>query len=79
MTCSNCQAACQLPTWGGYDFACAGCCARLILSAHPDRNQALVMKDAIKRFPKHPNLKAVMALVNDQLTSPRPSPEESLF
>lgn len=63
MTCSNCQAASLRPLWGGYSFGCEQCCARLIASAHPDREQALVMLDAIKRFPGHPSSKAIMVRV----------------
>lgn len=38
MPCANCLTASTRPNWGGYDFACVGCCARLVASARPDKS-----------------------------------------
>ena len=35
---------------GVYDLACLDCCARLVMSAHPDRRAAGMLMAAIERY-----------------------------
>lgn len=54
MTCECCESSTQLRQPGGYQPAgrirmqCLGCCARLVLSARPDKAQARAMLKAIE-------------------------------
>jgi len=47
------------------------CCARLVMSTHPDRRQAAAMLAAIDRQPGNPGRAAVTECVRQMLTKPR--------
>lgn len=47
MTCQQCESSKQRQHSGAYSFKCVECCARLVLSAHPDKRQASAMLAAI--------------------------------
>lgn len=64
MTCTNCTTALTAKHWGGYDFACVQCCARLVLSAHPNKALAAGHLAAIARFPQSPKRAAVLQCVS---------------
>lgn len=63
MTCRQCQTASARPHSGAYNFACVQCCARLVLSTHPNKQQAGVMLAAIARFDGAPSRKSVLLCV----------------
>lgn len=48
---------------GVYDLKCLDCCARLVLSTHPDRRLAAAMLAAIERVPGAPDRAEVLAAV----------------
>lgn len=52
--CPACESFQQRPSSGVYEAKCLDCCARLVLSAHPNKRQASVMLAAIERFPMAP-------------------------
>lgn len=51
-----------------YSFRCVQCCARLVLSTHPNKRQAATMLAAIERFPENPGRDAVLECVRLELT-----------
>lgn len=71
MTCKPCKLSKQQPNSGAYSFKCVQCCARLVLSAHPNKRQAAVMLAAIDRFPENPGRVAVLECVRQELTKRR--------
>lgn len=72
MTCKQCESSKQRQHSGAYSFKCVECCARLVLSAHPDKRQASAMLAAIDRFQGNPGRAAVLESVRQALTK-RPS------
>lgn len=56
--------------WGGYDFGCLACCARLVLSASPDRKLARAQMAAISRFKGSPKLADVLQCVRQMTAKP---------
>jgi hypothetical protein len=51
-------------------MACLGCCARLVASAHPNRQAAAAMLAAIERFPGSPPRAAILDRVRTLLQVP---------
>jgi len=47
--CEECVAAASLPFHGIYNFSCLCCCARLVVSARPERNQQEAMFASIAK------------------------------
>lgn len=72
--CEQCVAAQSNPTWGGYRMTCLACCARLVLSAHPDRMQAEALLAACTMRPGRPERKAILTLVKAKLAGTPPAP-----
>jgi hypothetical protein len=52
---------------GAVDFRCLGCCTRLVLSAHPSREQAAAMLATIARFQGAPGRAEVLASVRQAI------------
>ena len=69
-TCPACEKASANPLSGMYHFKCLHCCARLVLSAHPDKRQASAMLGAILRFRESPSRADVLECVRQHLTKP---------
>lgn len=67
MTCPACESFAQRPSSGAYRMQCLDCCARLVLSARPSRDQAAVMLDAIARYPDAPRREQITAAVKAAL------------
>lgn len=72
VSCQACESSEQRPHCGLYQFQCLECCARLVLSAHPDKRQASAMLAAIARFKDAPGRDAILECVRQRLTK-RPS------
>ena len=68
MTCPQCESSKQRPSSGAYSFRCVQCCARLVLSTHPNKRHAATMLAAIDRFPGNPGRDAVLECVRQELT-----------
>ena len=47
--CAACVRVMQYPLSGSYNMQCLYCCARLVVSAHPNRGAAAAMMMVIKR------------------------------
>ena len=71
MTCEACTKSATNPRIGLYQFTCLSCCARLVLSAHPDKRQASAMLGAIARFKGAPGRAEILASVAQCLTKPQ--------
>jgi hypothetical protein len=69
--CQACESSRRRVTSGAYNFRCVHCCARLVLSAHPNKKQASVMLAAIARFRDAPGRDEVLACVALELTKRR--------
>ncbi len=67
MTCKNCKISETSPRWGGYDRRCLHCCARLVMSAHPDKKLAASMLAAIQRVPGSPGRAQVLECVSQRI------------
>lgn len=63
MTCPACDLSNKRPMSGVYQLTCLACCTRLVLSAHPSRNQAASMLAAIARQPGAPRREDVVQSV----------------
>lgn len=61
--CSACESSRERPHSGAYRFQCMECCTRLVLSTHPNKQQAAVMLAAIARFPQAPGRDAILESV----------------
>ena len=61
--CSACESSRERPHSGAYRFQCLECCTRLVLSTHPNKQQAAVMLAAIARFPDAPGRDAILESV----------------
>lgn len=81
--CYNCTAAASRPIWGGYSFACARCCARILWSARADQLLWDANMEAIRRFNGKPERSAIAAAYKElqavsgnlsQLPASPPSP-----
>lgn len=68
--CQACESWRQRPLSGLYRFQCVECCARLVLSAHPSKQQAAAMLAAIERFPESPMRSDILARVRQKLEKP---------
>lgn len=69
MTCPACASSTSPQTSGVYEAACLDCCARLVLSAHPNKRQAMALMAAIERFPMAPSRADVLARVRELLAN----------
>jgi len=69
--CLPCEKAKSGQTTGLYSMHCLDCCARLVLSTHPNRELAAAMLAAIERNPESPSRAAVLRCVSQTLTKPR--------
>lgn len=67
MTCPYCIAQ---PPSGLGSFACLQCCARLVLSARPNKVAAEAMLAVIARHPDAPGRDAILACVRRTLEKP---------
>lgn len=70
MTCQACESSKQRPHSGAYRMQCLECCARLVMTAHPDKRQASALLAAIERCPGNPGRAAVLESVRQALTKP---------
>jgi hypothetical protein len=68
MTCQPCNLSKQQPKGGVYNFMCLNCCARLVLSAQPDKRLAMGMLEAIRRFDGPHGRAAILGRVSQMLT-----------
>lgn len=75
--CPACESAATKPLSGIYHFTCVQCCARLVLSAHPDKRQASAMLAAIARFRESPSRADVLECVRQHLTKPPSATKKS--
>ena len=73
MTCEHCQTALTQPHSGSCDFACVGCCARLVVSARPSRNLQDGMFAAIAWAPKAPTREEILEYMKLNYSAPRPA------
>lgn len=71
MTCEQCELSKQRPLSGVYSLKCVECCARLVLTAHPDKRQAQAMLAAIERFRGNPGRAKVLECVRQELEKRR--------
>lgn len=69
--CPACAEAASRPVCGSYRMDCLECCARLVLSTHPDKNLAEAMLAAIARVTGSPSRADVLACVGRTLTKRR--------
>ena len=67
MTCEICTQANTTKHSGRYDLRCLECCARLVISAHPDKRQAAGMLAAIARFKEAPGREQILECVRQCL------------
>lgn len=59
--CRDCSMA-EMDKWHGSGrFQCAGCCARLVISARPDRRRQEAMLETIRRFKGSPSRQEVIS------------------
>lgn len=65
--CKACASSRERPRSGAYNFRCLDCCARLVLSAYPDKRRAGAMLEAIQRCPGNPGRERVLACVSQTL------------
>jgi hypothetical protein len=60
MTCKHCESL-KIKTFHPiYDFACLGCCARLVASARPERGLQEAMFAAISIFKESPKREQII-------------------
>jgi hypothetical protein len=67
MTCKTCEIATDKKLSGLFDLRCLECCARLVISAHPDKRQAGAMLAAIARFKGAPGREQILECVRQCL------------
>ncbi len=67
MTCTECATAKAQSQSGVYRLSCLGCCTRLVLSARPDRKQAAMLLEAIRRAKGNPGREQVLESVRQHL------------
>jgi hypothetical protein len=60
MTCAHCTQAAAQRHYGGYQFECVHCCARLVASARPVRKMQEAMLAAITRRPGRPSRQQIL-------------------
>lgn len=76
MTCKDCEHSATRLHWGGYSMRCARCCARLVRSARPAREQQEAMLYAValrKENPKKPAILAALKAMDAEAAS-KPNP-----
>lgn len=61
--CKFCESSKPLPVAGRVNQKCLGCCARLVLSASPDKRLATGHLAAIERLPGAPKRADILAEV----------------
>lgn len=66
--CDACESAAKKRLSGVYRFTCVQCCARLVLSAHPNKRQASALLAAILRFKQAPGRDTILESVRQHLT-----------
>lgn len=76
MTCWACASVKSSRQGGLYDFRCAVCCARLVMSARPLKGAQRAMLAAIARSPGAPTRQAVLDAI--KATEARPAPPPGL-
>lgn len=69
--CSACESSKHRPHSGAYRMQCLQCCARLVLSTHPNKQAAAGMLAAIARFPDAPGRDAILESVRQCLEKRR--------
>jgi len=67
MTCEACTKAATNQHSGMYHMGCLECCARLVISTHPNKQHAGAMLEAIARFRDAPGRSAILECVRQQL------------
>lgn len=68
LACPACESAAKKPLSGIYQFTCVQCCARLVLTAHPNKRQASALLAAILRFNQAPGRAEILECVRQHLT-----------
>lgn len=63
MKCQFCESSKSPRVAGRVNLLCLGCCARLVLSASPDKRLATVHMAAIARLPGAPTRQDILAEV----------------
>lgn len=61
--CKECESSKKRQHYGVYRLQCVECCARLVLSTHPNEPQASVMLAVIDRVPGNPGRARVLESV----------------
>lgn len=61
--CQQCKTASARRHWGGYDFACAHCCARLLVSARGLPKAQHAMMRAITMRPGRASREAIVLAI----------------
>ena len=69
--CPACELSERQPLSGVYQFTCVSCCARLVMSAHPDKRQANAMLAAIARYKHAPGRDTILECVRQVMTRHR--------
>lgn len=67
-SCRACQATQARPHCGAYNMRCVKCCARLVVSARPNRNAQEAMLACITRRPSNPTKPEVIQAIKDHAT-----------
>lgn len=67
MTCPHCESSKQQRFYGGYQVRCLPCCARLVLSTHPNKVHAMAMLAVIARYRDSPGREEILACVRQMM------------
>lgn len=63
MPCAACTLTQQRPHCGAYNFRCTACCARLVISARPNRKAQQAFLHAIARRKENPRQPDILAAI----------------
>ena len=63
--CNECAKAKNNRLHGIYQVSCVGCCARLVISARPDKRQQLAILDFIARHEEAPSRADILECVKE--------------
>jgi hypothetical protein len=64
--CEHCKKACVNEWHGGYDFGCVECCARLVISARPNKRLQESMLAAISGYAKSPSRGSIIDCIKNK-------------
>lgn len=61
--CEHCHKAGINPWHGGYHFGCVGCCARIVISARPNKRLQESILVAISGYSKAPDRESIIEYI----------------